>query len=606
MNFRTRLDITNRQAKQYERTEINLSGSSVFGLPYSALTSGPNLITTGITFENSLLQSTFSGNTGSTVYTFGDSRMSIDAGDLSALTPTNSATTQYAGPTWAGYNMFTTVDGYTGWTSYSAVTYDLDVITMVDLGGGAYSGVVESDFIVYSSNTLDYTGSTIWVDVSGITRTEKLIISNNPVVGYVLTCTNTQGVTEWGPSSGGTLWTAGTGSNSVVLGGSDGIASGITSVSEGSFTTASGDYSHAEGESTTASGDRAHAEGYYTIAYGMNSHAQGNQTTASGVSSHSEGQFTIASGPGGSHSEGESTTASGYAAHAEGNSTIAYGNNSHAQGTVTQALGDHSHAGGQYSIASGSTSFVHGNLSRANGISTIVLGNNITGDTNNTTYVADLIIDGLTSTDPLATDLNGKIVAGVSDVRLKQDIVSITGALDKVNQLRGVSFTYTEESNMGGGIRYGFIAQEVQPIIPDMVRNRSKSDNMLNLNYSEVVPWLVEAVKELSNGNINTQTIASEDNNIELNYNGNHQSAIGGGITLLHGVSANTHSEFKTNENGEWVISPSLKPTSLTLPKYTPTSTGDIFGKIGDTVWDDNYLYVRTNAGWKRTSLENF
>ncbi len=36
---------------------------------------------------------------------------------------------------------------------------------------------------------------------------------------------------------------------------------------------------------------------------------------------------------------------------------------------------------------------------------------------------------------------------------------------------------------------------------------------------------------------------------------------------------------------------------------YTPDDTSDPNGNIGDISWDDNYFYVKTNAGWKRTAL---
>jgi len=230
MNFRTRLDFTNRQAKQYEKTDINLSGTSVFGVPYSYLTTGPDLSVTGVTFFDLALISTFSGNTGTTVYSFSDSRMVDDSAGLSALTPSNSGTTQFAGPTWVGYDMFTTADGYTGYTNYSAVTYNVDVNEMIDLGGGNYSGNITSDLYVYSSQTLDYSGRTIWVDVSGITRTEDLIVSNNPTIGYVLTCIDSEGKATWQPSSGGTSGGTNTfitgssyNSNTLTLGRNDGV-----------------------------------------------------------------------------------------------------------------------------------------------------------------------------------------------------------------------------------------------------------------------------------------------------------------------------------------------------------------------------------------------
>lgn len=670
MNFRTRIDFTNRQAKQYEKTDISLSGSSIFGLPYTSLTSGPDLSFSGITYEDAALQSTYSGNTGTTVYTFSDSRMTIDEGDLVPITPSNSGTTQYAGPTWAGYDMFTTLDGYTGWTYYSAVTYDIVVVSMVDLGGGAYSGIVQSDFIAYSATSLDYSGRTIWVDVSGITRTEDLIVSNTPVIGYVLTCYDTEGKATWQPSSGATtgatIWTAGTGANSAVLAGSGGFA-GIWAVSEGFQSVANGRYSHAEGyKSTTsgegshseggtsssplgavsggsASGNGSHAEGGVTIASGLFSHAEGYSTTATTSYSHAEGTATIASGSvshaegdgsratgstshaegyqtiaGGtfSHAQGYQTIASGSASHASGSGTTASGTGSHAGGSGTTASGNNSYAGGNNSIASGLASFVHSTNSIASGDRTVVLGGqNITGATSDMVYVPDLIIDGLTSTDPIATDSDGKIVAGASDARLKTKITDLTSALEKVLKLRGVSYEWTEESKMGAGVtKFGLIAQEVNEVIPEMVRERSKGDGMLSLSYTEIIPFIIEAIKELAsqtattkyNSIIETQIIASEDNNIELNYNGNHDSAIGGGITVLNAVSDGVNSEIKTDKDGNWIITPPLSTNKLTLPEYTPNSTEDKIGSSGDMVWDDKYLYIKTNGGWKRSSLENF
>ena len=35
---------------------------------------------------------------------------------------------------------------------------------------------------------------------------------------------------------------------------------------------------------------------------------------------------------------------------------------------------------------------------------------------------------------------------------------------------------------------------------------------------------------------------------------------------------------------------------------YTPTSTSDSHGNVGDVAWDANYIYIKTSAGWKRTA----
>ena len=52
-----------------------------------------------------------------------------------------------------------------------------------------------------------------------------------------------------------------------------------------------------------------------------------------------------------------------------------------------------------------------------------------------------------------------------SDRRLKKNIVSLTGSLDVINQLRGVSFDWRDNDKPS----YGFIAQEIEQVLPVMV-----------------------------------------------------------------------------------------------------------------------------------------
>ena len=42
------------------------------------------------------------------------------------------------------------------------------------------------------------------------------------------------------------------------------------------------------------------------------------------------------------------------------------------------------------------------------------------------------------------------------------------------------------------------------------------------------------------------------------------------------------------------------------IPNYTPSSSNDSYGNIGNITSDDDYLYIKTNNGWKRTSLQSF
>lgn len=39
---------------------------------------------------------------------------------------------------------------------------------------------------------------------------------------------------------------------------------------------------------------------------------------------------------------------------------------------------------------------------------------------------------------------------------------------------------------------------------------------------------------------------------------------------------------------------------------YTPTSTADANGYVGDMAWDDEYIYLKTSTGWKRTPITTF
>ena len=89
-----------------------------------------------------------------------------------------------------------------------------------------------------------------------------------------------------------------------------------------------------------------------------------------------------------------------------------------------------------------------------------------------------------------------------SDERLKENVTDLTGSLDKIKQLRGVNFTW-KDSNRGVGNNIGFIAQEVESVIPEVVGDGglpSTDDGqspMKNVSYEHIVPHLVEAIKEL-------------------------------------------------------------------------------------------------------------
>jgi hypothetical protein len=44
----------------------------------------------------------------------------------------------------------------------------------------------------------------------------------------------------------------------------------------------------------------------------------------------------------------------------------------------------------------------------------------------------------------------------------------------------------------------------------------------------------------------------------------------------------------------------------MVVPEFTPSSTNDNIGKLGEITRDDDYIYIKTESGWKRTGLETF
>ena len=90
----------------------------------------------------------------------------------------------------------------------------------------------------------------------------------------------------------------------------------------------------------------------------------------------------------------------------------------------------------------------------------------------------------------------GTIIQGLSDSRVKTDVVNMTGGLDKINQIRPVTFDWVpiEDVSDREGADFGFIAQEIEEVIPEVVHTRG--DGYKTVMYEKVTPILVQALKE--------------------------------------------------------------------------------------------------------------
>ncbi len=82
-----------------------------------------------------------------------------------------------------------------------------------------------------------------------------------------------------------------------------------------------------------------------------------------------------------------------------------------------------------------------------------------------------------------------------SDARLKRNIRPLSNSLGKLLALRGVTFEWKkQDKHTPAGPQIGFVAQEVEKVLPELVRK--DHDGFRGVNYSAVVPILVEALKQ--------------------------------------------------------------------------------------------------------------
>ena len=143
----------------------------------------------------------------------------------------------------------------------------------------------------------------------------------------------------------------------------------------------------------------------------------------------------------------------------------------------------------------------------------------------------------------IGIDSNGKLSISVSDGRLKENILPLNNSLNTLLQLSGVSYNWINREDSGNDRFYGFIAQQLEKV-DNHLTFTSKSSGYMGVRNDAITPLIVESIKEIRN--------------------------------------------------------------NPSIPNYTPSSSNDSYGNIGNVTSDDDYLYIKTNNGWKRTSLQSF
>lgn len=321
--------------------------------------------------------------------------------------------------------------------------------------------------------------------------------------------------------------------------GQDAVASNAYSIAMGTSVTSSGEVSMAFGLRSIASGNSSFVFGTDAIANNTYAMALGASTTASGSNSLAAGYLTTASGQYAT-TFGQSTIASGTAAIAFGRSNIAggsyaavFGYNSQANGTESFAFGDQLIVSGDYSFG---IALDAGGYTVSNSGVLAIMGGNVGIGTTSPAYRLDVVgaddnvarFRNATLNTTCALTAETGIIVCTSDERLKTNIENMSGSLEKINQLRTVAYNWKADPD-NPRKNYGFIAQEVENILPTLVS--TDEAGIKSMSMIGMIPFAIQAIQEQQ------QQIEALKNLLSVNGSGGNINGSYAGDTDISGLA---------------------------------------------------------------------
>ena len=115
-------------------------------------------------------------------------------------------------------------------------------------------------------------------------------------------------------------------------------------------------------------------------------------------------------------------------------------------------------------------------------------GGIVFGDINTTNFMIEHLRLDYNGNATLAGSLSQN-----SDARLKKNIKPLTSSLQNLQQLNGYTYNWIDKAR-DNDLQVGVLAQEVQKVYPELVK--TAADSTLSVNYSGLVPVLIEGMKE--------------------------------------------------------------------------------------------------------------
>jgi Chaperone of endosialidase len=197
-----------------------------------------------------------------------------------------------------------------------------------------------------------------------------------------------------------------------------------------------------------------------------------------------------------------------------------------------------------------------------------------------------------------------------SDLRLKKNIVTLDASttLATLTKLNPVTYNWLAEDN-ASSTHAGFIAQEVQPLFPDLVS--TDENGTMSVAYSGFIPYIVEAMKGVVNTILSFKELFVTKNlcigdeedktcitkaqldtllqagKVTPSQNGtllNTSGTVLGTSTVVVDVATSTETvqgDQVTAENG--TTTPEIQVESQTEPQGAASSTGEVFPEVSFT-----------------------
>ena len=359
-----------------------------------------------------------------------------------------------------------------------------DVLTQNHDGMGALGW---GSFTANSYNRAAGTGS-VAMGFNSIAGTSS---GNGP---FILDATNNVGQTVFGYASRAL--------------GNVSFAAGFRNTAQGNNSVAMGNFNYATGDSSLAIGNTNYAEGGNSIAIGFKSHAAGDASVSLGQENVSWGTTNFTAGYQNAAGDTTQGVGTGGSAVAMGFKNIASGESSAAFNKLTKAINQASVSMGigttannfgmlaigvnnDASIGTTDSNYYNQDGQQLGEIGVaFVIGN---GDINTQTNTA-----GTNPSNAFVVKYDGSAnLAGDftinSDARLKSNIISLGGTLAKLMKIDGKSYTMKSNEKVN---KIGLLAQEIEEVFPELVKEGEDKDGTLSVNYQGLIPVLINAIKE--------------------------------------------------------------------------------------------------------------